>query len=140
MGSYQLNNGGSGSTTVTNLTAQWSDLMKSLEQDAGLAELWLRGMHDWASLDTVAKLRFGAFGGRFLANSEGLFLYRSDLGLDPRLWRGVERRVADVVAHPGFQSWWETRRHWYCDAFQQFIDRLIGEQTAPSLYRDYGPS
>ena len=98
-------------TTVANLTTQWSDLMKALEQNADLPSLWMRGLQNWDSLNPVEKLRFSAFGGRFLANSEGLYLHRLDHTLDRRLWRGVERRVADVVAHGGFQAWWQSRRY-----------------------------
>ena len=124
-------------TTVANLTTQWSDLMKALEQDADLSELWMRGLQRWDSLNPVEKLRFSAFGGRFLANSEGLYLHRIDHTLDRRLWRGVERRVSDVVAHTGFQGWWETRRHWYSDEFQSFIDGIIEGHGEAVLYKDY---
>ncbi len=46
---------------ANSLAAQWSDLMISLHDGPEMAEIWLKGLHDFDSLDAVSKLRFGAY-------------------------------------------------------------------------------
>ena len=61
-----------------------------------------------------------------------------DGNLDGRLWRGMEGPVIDFIAYPGVQSWWKTRKHWYSEDFQIFIDSKIGDKAAKELYPENG--
>src|SRR5205807_7073419 len=67
------------------LTAQWSDLVKSAQESADFAALFLEGIRSFDRLDPVAKLRFSAFFTRFTRNCEGMFLYYRDGALDKDL-------------------------------------------------------
>ena len=40
----------------TQLTAQWSELMASPHDGSDLAEIWLKGHHDFDSLDAIPSL------------------------------------------------------------------------------------
>jgi hypothetical protein len=63
--------------------------------------------------------------GRFLRFADSLYLGVLDGTLDPRLWRGCERTIADTVAYRGFQT-----------EFCALIDKHT--QTAkPQIYDDY---
>jgi hypothetical protein len=88
------------------LTAQWSKLMASLHDGSELAEIWLKGHHDFDSLDGISKLRYGAYFGRFLRNSEGLYLQVQEKSLDQMVWRGIERAIRNLIILPGAQTWW----------------------------------
>jgi hypothetical protein len=83
------------------LAAQWSGLMISLHEGSEMAEIWLKGHHDFEALDPVSKLRYGAYFGRFLRNGEGLYLHVQKKTLDPMVWRGIERAIRDLIILPG---------------------------------------
>ena len=36
--------------------------------------------------------------------ADSLYLHFLDGTLDPRLWRGFDRSIADIAAYPGFQT------------------------------------
>ena len=58
--------------------------------------------------------------------------------VEPRIWRGFERQLADVTTLPGVQQWWSVRRDWFSDEFQAFVDELIATSADrhPRMYPD----
>lgn len=122
---------------VNNLAAQWSDLMTSLHDSPELAGIWLKGLHDFDALNATEKLRFGAYFGRFLRNSEGLYLHWLDGTLDTMLWRGTQRTLRDLIILPGAQAWWRTRSHWYSDGFQRLLDEMIEKAEGEKIFLRY---
>jgi hypothetical protein len=121
------------------LTTHWSDLNRTLVENPEMAVLWLRASRSFDDLDAKSKLRVGAHLGRFFRVSDSLYLGVLDGTLDKRLWRGYERTLADVVAYPGFQTWWATRKHWHTDEFCALIDRHI-QIAKPKIYDGYNLS
>jgi hypothetical protein len=122
---------------VNELTAQWSELMTSLHESHELAEIWLKGHRDFDALNGISKLRYGAYFGRFLRNSESLFLHLQADTLDPMVWRGIERAIRDIIILPGAQTWWGTRKHWYTDHFQELVDDLIAKGAGEEVFLRY---
>ena len=53
----------------------WSDIRKSMSDNADLAAIHLRGLHSFDELDPVSKLRFGSGLGRLFLLSEGLYRF-----------------------------------------------------------------
>jgi hypothetical protein len=45
--------------------------------------------------------------------------------------------MSDVIAYPGTQQWWETRRHWHTEEFARVIDALIAKGAEPKAYSTY---
>ena len=119
------------------LTAQWSDLVKSAQDNADFAALFLEGMRSFHNLDAVAKLRFSAFFTRFIRNCEGMFLYYRDGALEKSLWSEVERTITDYVAYPGVKEWWSTRRHWLTEEFRVVVEAIIAKNPEPTMYATY---
>ena len=119
------------------LTAQWSDLVKAVQESREFAALFLRGMHSFEDLDAPEKVRFSAFFTRFTRNCEGMFIYYRDGALEKALWDEVERTISDYFAYPGVREWWATRRHWLTDEFRDVVEALIAKNPEPTLYATY---
>jgi len=119
------------------LTAQWSDLVRSAQDSADFAALFLDGIRSFHSLDPVGKLRFSAFFTRFTRNCEGMFIYYRDGALDKALWGEIERTISDYFAYPGVREWWATRKHWLTDEFRAVVEAAIAKNLAPPLYAAY---
>src|SRR5215470_14367228 len=88
------------------LIAHWSDVRKSLSDNAELAAIYLRGLPSFDDLAPVEKLRFGSAFGRLFVLSEGLYSFYLDGALDPKLWKTFEQATVDFIAYPGVQTWW----------------------------------
>ena len=119
------------------LIAHWTDFRKSLSDNADLAAIHLRGLQSFENLNPVEKLRFGSALGRVFVLSEGLYLFYLDGALASDLWKTFEQTTADLIAYPGAQVWWATRKHWHTAKFRALVDRKIVEGREPTLYERY---
>jgi len=119
------------------LMLHWTDFRKSISDSADLAAIHLRGLESFDDLNPVEKLRFGSALGRIFILSEGLYLFYLDGALGPELWKTFEQTTADLVAYPGAQAWWATRKHWHTAKFRALVDRMIAEGRKPTLYERY---
>ena len=102
---------------------------------AELAEIYLRGMGDYNSLDTLEKLRFSTFFARFMRILESTYSRHMNNQLDPTIWRGWDEGLRDFYSHPGLQEWWSSRCHWFTPEFQELIVACIAEERDPTLYQ-----
>jgi hypothetical protein len=119
------------------LTAQWSDLVKSAQENREFAVLFLKGMRSFDGLDAPDKLRFSAFFTRYTRNCEGMFIYYRDGALEKALWDEVERTISDYFAYPGVNEWWSTRKHWLTDEFRAVVEAIIAKNPEPQMYASY---
>jgi hypothetical protein len=125
---------------VNALTSQWGDLTKSFHDNGEFCAIYLRGVQSFDDLDAVSKLRFSSFLNRFLKNFEAIYFSHRDGVLGASLWGEVERTMSDVIAYPGVQQWWETRRHWHTEEFARVVDALIAKGDKPKAYSTYNVS
>jgi hypothetical protein len=124
-------------SAVNALAVQWGDLTKSLHDNAEFGAIYLRGVQSFIDLDAVSKLRFRAFLNRFFKNFEGMYFSHCDGILTESLWGEIERTMSDVIAYPGVQEWWKTRRHWHTEEFGRVVDAIIARSDEPKAYLTY---
>ena len=115
---------------------QW---LQSLAENAEFGDLYYRGMRDFESIQGADLPRFSALMDHLFRIYEDMYYQKLEGHLDPRVWRGFEAPMRDIIAYPGAQAWWRTRSHWFSGEFQQFIDGLAGAAAPPSLYREREP-
>ena len=121
-------------SAVNALTAQWGDLTKAFHDNGEFCAIYLRGLQSFNALDAVCKLRFSSFLNRFFKNFQAMYFSRRDGVLSESLWGEVERTMGDVIAYPGAQEWWETRRDWHSEEFARVIDAIIAKGDKPTAY------
>jgi hypothetical protein len=122
---------------IRSLVASWDELMKSLNDSAEFAAIYLRGLQSFDALDSVSKVRFSVYLGRSLRNLEGMYFHRQEGILGDSLWAEMERILCDVLANPGTREWWATRRHWYTDDFAAMVDRIVAKGGQSKAYAGY---
>jgi len=122
-------------TAMNTLVSHFSDVMISPVENVDFCALWMRGLRSFNELDGASKLRFGSHLDREMRAADSLYLHFLDGTLDPRLWRGFDRSIADIAAYPGFQNWWPTRKQWYSDELRALIDKHV-HAAKPRLYDD----
>ena len=119
------------------LNVQWGDLTNALHDSAELSAIFLRGLQSFVDLDPVSKLRFSAFFMRFLNYFEGMYLSHRDGLLTAASWGKIERTMSDLIAYPGLQQWWKTRKHWHTEEFARVVDAISAKGEKPKAYATY---
>jgi hypothetical protein len=127
-------------SAVHALTVQRGDLTGSLHDNPETAAIFLRGMLSFTDLDVVSKLRFSAFFNRLINIFEGMYFSHRQGILTGSSWRAVERTMSDLIAYPGVQQWWETRRHWHTEEFDHLVGELIAKSNKPKAFATYNLS
>src|SRR5947199_1167999 len=124
-------------SAVHALTVQWGDLTEPLHDNAETAAIFLRGMHSFTDLDAVSKLRFSAFFDRLINIFEGMYFSHCQGILTASSWRAIERTMSDLIAYPGVQQWWETRKHWHTEEFDHLMSEIIAKGSKPKAFSTY---
>jgi hypothetical protein len=112
------------------------DVLLSIANNPGLADLLFRGIRDFAALEGAELPRFSSLLGHMCRNWEDAFFQWTEGHLDLRLWHGFEASIDDFFSYPGLQAWWKTRSHWHAEQFQALIEKKIAEGKAATMYRE----
>jgi hypothetical protein len=46
-------------------------------------------------------------------------------------------KMSDLIAYPGVQQWWETRKHWHTEEFDHVVAELIAKGSKPKAFSTY---
>ena len=110
--------------------------LQSIAENQEVGELYWRGMHDFESLRDADLSRFSALMDHMFRIYEDMYYQKLERHLDPRVWRGFEAPMRDIIAYPGAQAWWHSRSHWFSSEFAEFINGLECAAAPPALYRE----
>jgi hypothetical protein len=124
-------------SAVHALTEQWGDLTEALHNNPEMAAIFVLGAQSFEDLDTISKVRFSAFFNRLLNIFEGMYFSHTQGLLTESSWRAIERTMIDLVNSPGVQQWWETRKHWHTDEFDQVIREIIARGDKSKAFSHY---
>ena len=122
--------------SMRSLSDAINQYFKTCAEDADLAELWFRGIHDFQSMKGASLMRFSSLMDYLFRIYEDMYYQHHEGQLDPRVWGGFEAIMRDFNAYPGIQAWWRSRSHWFSDQFRQFIAERQATAGTPSLYRE----
>lgn len=121
--------------TLSDAFNQW---LYGLAGNPQIGELYDRGMRDFHAIKGADLPRFSALMDSLFRIYEDMYYQNLEGHLDPRVWRGFEAPMRDIIAYPGAQAWWRSRSHWFSKEFANFIDGLASAAKPPSLYRETG--
>ena len=120
------------------LTTQWSDLIQTVNESDDFGRIYLDGLESFDAMEPVARIRFGAYLLRVFRYWEAMYFHFGDGTLHPSSWKALQAQMADIIAYPGVQQWWQTRKHWYTDEFRGVIEAMIGRGASRGAYLHYG--
>jgi hypothetical protein len=120
-------------------STQQIELIRTINESPDFSSIYLRGLKDFESLDPASRLRFGAYLMRVFRYWDGIYFHYADGAMPPQFWQSVRRQIQDVVAYPGVQAWWASRKHWYTEEFNALIDGVIDNAPTPNAYSTYEP-
>ena len=101
-----------------------------MAEQTELTEAIHKGSSDPASISGAEKMRYWGFNGYFTLAFENAYVQLTEDALDPRHWSGMKRMMIDYTSVPGFTDYWPSRKHWYSEDFQHFMDSEILQTDA----------
>ncbi|GAB3376844.1 hypothetical protein GCM10027431_32050 [Lysobacter rhizosphaerae] len=121
------------------LSTQWIEIVRTMSESPDFGVIYLHGLEDLGSLNPAERLRFGANLLRVFRYWDGIYFHYADGAMPPQHWSSVKRQMQDIVAYPGVQAWWQSRKHWYTEDFNSLISSMIKDAPKPSAYSTYAP-
>lgn len=110
------------------LAGQVNELYSVVSDNAEFADIFLRGMTGYNSLDSVERIRFSGFFARLMRIYESMYSRHRQNLLDPTLWASQEEAMRDYFNYAGLRDWWASRSHWFTPEFREFISGCIANE------------
>lgn len=122
--------------SMRTMSDAFNGFLQGLAGNPQMGDLWYRGVTDYKSIQGGDLPRFNALIDHLFRIYEDMYYQKLEGHLDPRVWRGFEAPMRDIIAYPGIQAWWRSRSHWFSEEFGAFVNELERAAGAPSLYRE----
>ena len=119
---------------VHQLTENFRSFLQSLAESEQLANIWIHGIKDFESLAAVDRLRLSCALGNAFRIFDNLYNHYLEGFIDTDAWQSLEVPIDDLIAYPGIQAWWATRRHWYTERYRSRVDDKIHQAATPRMY------
>jgi hypothetical protein len=103
----------------------------SMAESEGLAEVLVRGLADFDSLDPPDRLRTVGWFNSFLKFGENTHYQFLQGGLEKAVWEGWMVILENWVTQPGPREYWKERRSAFQPAFRGLVDGMLSEQPTP---------
>ena len=123
---------------VEELLADYRAVRMGIADNADVARAWLSGLHDFAALDPLDKVRFSLTADMFFHSHESLYLHYRDGRMRREFYEPQRLAMTDFVSYPGLQAIWDLRKHQFHSAFRSMMDDTIATVRTsgpiPSMY------
>ena len=122
--------------SMRSMSGAFNEWLYGLAGNPQIGDLYYRGMRDFQGIEGADLPRFSALMDSLFRIYEDMYYQKLEGHLDPRVWRGFEAIMRDIIAYSGAQAWWRSRSHWFSREFAEYIDELARTAKPPSLYRE----
>lgn len=105
--------------------ADYRAMRMGIASNADVARAWLSGLHDFAALDPVDKVRFSLTADMFFHTFQSFYLHYRDGRMRRELYEPQRLNMTDFLGYPGLQAVWDVRRHYFHSAYRSMVDDTI---------------
>ena len=122
--------------TVQKMNLGFNSVYESLSENGELADIYQRGIYDLNQLDRIEKMRFIVLLNRVIRIIWAMYYQRKTVGvMDEKIWNVFQGPFKDAFQMPGFQMYWEMKRHWFDKDFQDFVQiTFVDAKDTKRLY------
>ena len=111
-----------------------ASLVSLINSSSTLADILHRGANGMSNIKDGEIIQFGAFLDQAFITFETFYFQWKAGVLDTRLWSIYRHAIADFMVQTGQQQWWETKRHWYDQEFQEYVNQVIDSGDAKPMH------
>ncbi len=125
-------------TSTQRLLSEQRATYSLISESEGFACIYVRGAQNYLSLSGSERLRFSAYALPIFQSFEAMHILMQRGRIEPEIWQGQQRILLEALNLPGLREWYATRRHWFGDDFQQYVEKLVGQLPGrePVIYED----
>ena len=106
-------------------TVTMANVMGMLTNSEEITDIYLRGIAAHETLNDIEQIRFRMLGMQFIRTFSEHFESQYEGAMRKGRWEASQRAHLDVMQTPGMQAVWSTRKHWFPDNFQAYMDNII---------------
>ncbi len=107
------------------VSAGWASILNMLTKNEEVADIYRRGMVAYDALNDIEQFRFRMMGMQFLRTFNENFEQQHEGAVRKARQEASQRAHLDVMQTPGMQVVWSSRKHWFPDDFQVYMDNII---------------
>ncbi|MFT5137847.1 MAG: hypothetical protein ACI8XV_002889 [Arenicella sp.] len=120
-------------SSTQSLTEELQDMFNLLSSDESLAEIFVEAAKS-SNISGVNQVRYYCFNSNILRVYENAFLQRQGNASASAHWEGMTRMMIDFTKMVAFASYWENRKHWLSEDFQQYMEsEIINADQKPGV-------
>ena len=113
---------------IDQVAASFSRFREPLIRDPVIAELWLKGTENYASLGDVDKVRCNRLFQELFFAHQNVYARFIEGASTEASWLDQRHAIAANLRLPGIRSWWTETRTIYADDFEEVIEEILREQ------------
>ena len=127
--------------TIEDVLEDLREARRALAENSDVSRIFFSGLHDFAALASVDKMRFLLTAHSLMATHEALFYHYRDGHMSREMYEPQEANRSAFFAYPGYRAAWNLRRNYFRKEFQLVIEEDIAaaqKRGAVALYGE-GP-
>ena len=121
-------------TAAQAYTDSYIALLSSVVTTPNLTNVMHRGLADLSTLDDDETVQFVTFMDQVCLMYQSFFYQRERGVLNRPLFNMATNAMIDLLAAPGMHQYWATRRHWYDQEFQAYLDNLLSTAETKAMF------
>ena len=106
-------------------SANWMAVMGMLANKEEITDIYRRGLTAHDALNENDQIRFRMLGMQILRVFCENFEQQHEGAMRKARWEASQRAHIDVMQTPGMQAVWSSRKRWFPDDFQLYMDNVI---------------
>ena len=123
---------------IEELLEDYRGVRMQIAANADCTRAWRSGLHNYAALDPLDKVRFSLVADLFFNTHQSIYLHYRGGRMERSMYEPQRLNMTDFLRYPGLQAIWDVRKHYFTSAYQSYVDRAIatarGAGSAPNLY------
>ena len=97
-----------------------------MAEQGEVADIFVRGMQDIEALEPVERFRFHVSLHVFFRTTDNAYYQFRHGALEAEQFEGISHQLLAILrSAPGMQTYWEDRKDWYSEAFQEYVDNEV---------------
>ena len=92
--------------------------------EPGMAEMWVRAVDDFDSLEPSERLRFVVYLTVAVRSFEDAYFQWREGHLETEIWDALLAPLVDVKSTASFGRFWELRRHHFREEFARYVEGI----------------
>ena len=107
------------------VTEEFRGMFSLISSNQGILDSLVVAAQEPFKLSGAEKGRYYTFTNNLVLAYQNAFMQMNKGILEKEHWEGMNRMMIDYTSTPGFKDFWQNRKHWTSNSFQEFMDTQV---------------